>query len=474
MSWAGVILAAGSGIRMKSSTAKSLHRVCGVPMLTHAVHAAVGARLDPIVTVVQPAHCEQPEIQEAAGESILAVQASQLGTAHATQAARSSIGNATSIFIFYADAPLIRSDTIRSILKNHENTEAILTVATVEDPPVSGFGRVTRGEDGRITGIVEQNDADEETLQIREMNTGWYAIQAEWLWDSLSRIGATNGEQYLTDLIALAVEDGLTVSTVRVLDRMESIGVNDRAHLALAEAGMRDRIRTRWMIDGVTMIDPATVYIDAQAELSPDVTIHPNTHILGETRIASGCEVGPNSVLVDATLGRDSEVVSSHVTDAVIGERVKIGPFSRIRPEVSIEDDAHIGNFAEIKNSKIGSNTRVGHFSYVGDADIGRNVNIGAGTVTVNYDGGKKHRTVVAEGAFIGSGSMLVAPVRIGKWAATGAGAVVTHDVPPAETVVGVPARPLDKSQSAIDPVGVSGPSTSPAPPTPPGELLDG
>ena len=309
------------------------------------------------------------------------------------------------------------------------------------------MGRIIRDRaTGGITAIVEERNADADTLAIREVNSGFYCFRADWLWQNLERLTpAPNGELLLTDLIQAAVAQGLSVESVQSDDAHETMGVNDRVQLARAEAVMRQRIRERWMLDGVTMPDASTVYIDRSAILGQDTVVLPNTHILGHSAIGSGCRIGPNSIIENASIGDDCEVVSSVVRDSTLESGVDVGPFSHIRGGAHIESGVHIGTSAEVKNSRLGRDTKMGHFSYMGDATLGENVNIGAGAITCNFDGESKHETVIGKDAFIGSDTMLVAPVNIGDGAATGAGAVVTEDVPDGALVVGVPARRIQR-----------------------------
>jgi bifunctional UDP-N-acetylglucosamine pyrophosphorylase/glucosamine-1-phosphate N-acetyltransferase len=294
--------------------------------------------------------------------------------------------------------------------------------------------------------VVEEKDADAATRAVREINSGCYAFDAAWIWDTLPRIRRSNsGEFYLTDAVGFAIDSGRRVQAVAAGDPDDVAGVNDRIQLARAEAAMRRRLLEALMASGVTVIDPATTYVDATVEIGPDTVVAPNTHLRGATRIGRDCEIGPNSILNDVTVGDGSRVIASYADSATIGARVSVGPFSRVRPGTVLDDDVYVGNFAEIKNSRIGSGTHIGHFSYTGDATLGRRVNIGAGTVTCNFDGHAKHATVIGDDASIGSDTMLVAPIKVGAKAKTGAGAVATRDIPPGVTVVGVPARPLDK-----------------------------
>jgi bifunctional UDP-N-acetylglucosamine pyrophosphorylase/glucosamine-1-phosphate N-acetyltransferase len=315
---------------------------------------------------------------------------------------------------------------------------------TVRMPDSHGFGRIVRSTDGKVSHIVEEAQASQKELTIQELNVGAYCIRAEWLWRSLQKIKVSpKGEYYLTDIVQVSVEDGFTVRTIELEDPLEATGINNRVHLAEAETILRRRINTAWMEAGVTLVDPDCTYIEPEVMIASDTTIFPNSHLRGKTSIGPGCQIGPNSIVVDSSVGAKCAIISSMVEGAVIENGVSIGPFSHLRKGAHLHDDVHIGNFGEVKDSVLGPGTKMGHFSYIGNATIGKNVNIGAGTITCNYDGNEKHPTVIGDNVFIGSDSMLVAPVNIGDGARTGAGAVVTHDVQPGEIVVGVPAHPL-------------------------------
>ena len=443
----GVILAAGKGARMKSRIPKALHELCGAPMLGHAAAAMRDAGVNRVVVVADPVTAESTQLASAAGNGAkIAVQSEPLGTADALLAAREACQQSESILVGAADMPLVQTPSVRRLLAEHENSGALVTVLTARLESPDGMGRIRRDAAGRPVSIIEEADADGETLDIQEVNTSWYCFESEWLWGSLGKTQVSgNGERYLTDLVEMAAMEG-TAAAVEVEDPAEGLGVNDRCQLAVAEEKMRERIRARWMQAGVTLKDPATTYIDINAVPGPDSVIYPGTHILGNTRIGRECHIGPGSWLEDCEVGDGARVISSHCERAMIGSCTSVGPSSRLRPGAKLEDRVVVGNFVEIKNSGVGAGTHVGHFSYVGDAEVGRDVNIGAGTVTCNYDGENKHMTIIGDGAFIGSGTMLVAPVRIGRGARTGAGAVITKDVPDGELVVGVPARRLDKN----------------------------
>lgn len=447
-----VVLAAGQGVRMRSERSKVLHEVCGLPMLAHVVAAVRDAGAEQLVVVGRPADAESPDFLAAAGPDVqIAVQGEQLGTAHALAAARELAGDAERVLASLGDMPLITSDTVRCLHEEGAASKAAMTMLTVTGAKREGFGRVVRDAAGAVERIVEEANADDGVLAIDEVNSGWCTFDARWLWDALAKVRpAANGELYLTDLAALAAGER-SLHAVAARDPEEIFGVNDRVQLAHAERAMRDRIRRKWMLEGVTLVNPDTVYIDGQAQLAVDVTIQPNTHVLGKSRVGPRCEIGPNSVITDTVIGEDSSVVSSHTESASIGRRVSVGPFSRLRPGTVLADDVYIGNFAEVKNSRIGAGTRIGHHSYIGDASVGKRVNIGAGTVTCNFDGTAKHRTVIGDEALIGSATMLVAPIEVGERARTGAGTVAISDIPADTTAVGVPARLVGERSTASE-----------------------
>ena len=443
--YTAVILAAGMGTRMKSRTPKALHRICGREMLLLVIDSVRAAGVDDI-TVVVPRN-SQP-FREALGDSVrYANQAEPLGTAHALLQARSASKCAENILVLYGDTPLIRGDTLSDLMQRHHQSEACVSLVTAIAAKPDGMGRIIREDKGRdevgsITAIVEELNADNETMAIREVNSGLYCFRASWLWRNLERLApASNGEILLTDLIQAAVEQGLPVESITSDDPHETMGVNDRLQLAEAETILRQRIREQWMLGGVTMPDSSGVYIDKAATLKPDTVILPNTHITGKSVIGEGCKIGPNTIIDNAHIGDDCEIVSSVVRDSTLESGVDVGPFSHIRGGSHIEAGVHVGTSAEVKNSRLGRGTKMGHFSYMGDATLGANVNVGAGAITCNFDGESKHETVIGKDAFIGSDTMLVAPVKIGARASTGAGAVVTKDVPANSTVIGVPAR---------------------------------
>lgn len=436
-----VILAAGEGTRMKSNLSKVLHPLAGRPMVWYSVDTAGQLSADRPVLVVGHGG---DAVRRVVGEAVMYVeQAEQLGTGHAVLQARSLLaGRSRAILVCYADMPLLTSDTLGRLVDLQQRSGAAVAMLTLLADDPMGFGRVVRGMDGGVQAIVEEAMATPEQLAIRELNAGVYCFAADWLWSRLSDLSLSpKGEYYLTDLIAMAVTDGQRVEALISEDAEELLGVNNRLHLARAETITRRRINERWMLSGVTMVDPATTYIETTVELGADTVINPNTCLRGVTTVGAGCEIGPNTLVRDSQIGERCVIRASVVEEARIEDGVDIGPFAHLRKGAHLGPGVHMGNFGEIKNSYLGPGTKMGHFSYVGDATIGARVNIGAGTITCNFDGQHKQRTVIENEAFIGSDTMLVAPVRIGEGAKTGAGSVVTHDVPPNSLVYGVPAR---------------------------------
>jgi len=436
-----VILAAGEGKRMKSELPKVLHPIAGKPMVCYAIEVATKLGFGkPVLVVGYGAE----QVRRAVGDRAIYVeQKEQLGTGHALLQTKGLLkGQSESVLVFYADMPLLSAETLLRLVNLHQEGESQITLLTVyaEDP--RGFGRVLRDDDGNVIGIVEEAVASEEQKEIRELNCGVYCFEANWLWEHLPKLPlSSKGEYYLTDLVQIAASEGKRVEALMSEDVTEMIGVNDRSHLAQAESAMRKRINEQLMLSGVTLVDPSSIYIDASVEIGKDTVIYPNTHIQGETRIGRDCRIGPNTIVRDSTLGERCVVQASVVEGAILEDDVDVGPFAHLREGTHLASGVHVGNFGEVKNSYLGPGTKMGHFGYLGDATIGRDVNIGAGTITCNYDGVRKHPTFIEDEAFIGSDTMLVAPVNVGARAKTGAGSVVTHDVPPDTLVYGVPAR---------------------------------
>jgi bifunctional UDP-N-acetylglucosamine pyrophosphorylase/glucosamine-1-phosphate N-acetyltransferase len=445
MKTTAVILAAGQGTRMVSSMPKVLHPLLGQPMVLYALQAAAQATGNQPVLVV--GHAAE-QVKEALGEQARYVlQVPQVGTGHAVQQAEPLLrGQTDLVLVTSADMALFTAETYERLIQAQIAHAGPITILSAIADATSDFGRVLRSLDGSIRQVVEVAQATPEQLAIREVNTSVYCFAAEWLWKALRRIPLSpKGEYYLTDAVGLAVADGLSVQAVTVGDSDEAIGVNTRQHLAEAEAALRRRVNQRWMLAGVTLIDPATTYIEPGVLIGQDTTIWPNTFLQGDTLTGENCTIGPNTILRDTRLGDRCRVLASVLEKAVLDDDVDIGPFGHLRKGAHLAQGVHMGNFGEVKDSYLGPGTKMGHFSYIGDTTIGPKVNIGAGTVTCNYDGEKKNHTDIGEGAFIGSDTMLVAPVKVGEGAITGAGAVVTKNVPPDTLAVGVPARAIRK-----------------------------
>jgi bifunctional UDP-N-acetylglucosamine pyrophosphorylase/glucosamine-1-phosphate N-acetyltransferase len=440
-----ILLAAGQGTRMKSNLPKVLHPVAGRPMIWHALQAVQACTTEkPVVVIGHGAE----KVKEYLGESAQTVlQEPQLGTAHAVMQAASLLrGKTDLVVVTYADMPLLRGETLQHLVETQKANPGPISMLTViaEDP--RGFGRILRQADGSVAAIVEEFVATEEQKQIKELNVGAYCFNAAWLWEALPRIQLSpKGEYYLTDTVELAVKDHLRVQATILSDAEEAIGVNTRVHLAEVEAVMRRRINRQHMLNGVTLIDPQTTYIEVGVEIGRDTVLLPNTHLQGNTVIGEECIIGPNTMIRDTKIGHRCKVLASVMEGAWLEDDVEVGPFARLRKGAHLMDHVHMGNFGEVKDSTLGPGVKMGHFSYIGNATIGANTNIGAGTITCNYDGEKKHPTEIGEDVFIGSDTMLVAPLKIGDGARTGAGSVVTRDVPPETLVVGIPARAIKK-----------------------------
>lgn len=440
-----VILAAGQGTRMKSKLPKMLHKICGQPMVFYALQAAQSATSEkPVMVIGHGAEAVQTAVGEAAH---FVIQAEQLGTGHAVMQADSLLSGQTDlVLVTYGDMPLLRAETVQKLVAAQKANPGPMSLLTViaEDP--RGFGRIVRKADGTVAAIVEEAQADPSQLAIKELNVGAYCFRSDWLWAALKRIPLSpKGEYYLTDTVALAVEANLPVQAIVMDDMVETIGVNSRVHLAEAEAAMRQRINTGHMLNGVSMIQPETVYIEAGVTIGRDTVLWPNTYLHGKTQIGEDCALGPNTIIRNTKIGDRCKVLISDLEGAVLENDVDMGPFARLRKGAHLGNHVHMGNFGEVKDSHLSEGVKMGHFSYIGNAEIGANTNIGAGTITCNYDGENKHPTTIGEDVFIGSDTMLVAPLTIGARSRTGAGAVVTKNVPEDTLVVGVPARAIKK-----------------------------
>ena len=432
---------------MKSGVPKVLHQVCGREMVSLVVDAAKGAGFDATVVVVP---IDGTPIRNLLGDGVgYAVQPEPLGTGHALLQSRRLLQGVDNVAVLHGDAPLIRSETLASMMRLHLDSEACITLLSATPEAPGDLGSVIRDASGRITAIVELSQTREEASSTTEVNSGVYCFRSSWLWPHLEGLSPSlGGEVFLTDLVALASGQGMVIESVQALQPQEILGVNTRVQLAEAEGVLRQSLRERWMLFGVTLTDPGSAYIDYGAGLGQDTVVLPNTHISGTSRIGRDCRIGPNTTISGSDIGDGCRIIASVVESSTLDDGVEVGPFSHIRPGSHLERGVHVGNFVEVKQSRLGRGTRSGHFSYVGDAEVGANVNIGAGTVTCNYDGTNKHRTRIEDDAFIGSDSMLVAPVTIGARSSTGAGSVVNRDVPPDSQAIGAPARVRAKKRS--------------------------
>ncbi|MCL6473147.1 MAG: bifunctional UDP-N-acetylglucosamine diphosphorylase/glucosamine-1-phosphate N-acetyltransferase GlmU [Firmicutes bacterium] len=427
-----IVLAAGEGTRMKSSHPKVLHAICGEPMIHSVLDSA--EKLGPERTIVIVGHLHKMVREALSGVNVEFVhQSERLGTGHAVAQVEQVLeGFDGVVIVLSGDTPLIRAQTLEKLLEMHLSSGAAATIITSQMDNPSGYGRIVRSPEGTVLSIIEEKDATDEERAITEVNTGTYCFNKEKLFSALKRVKSDNkqGEFYLTDVIGILRDQGEKVMASRIDDPSEVMGVNNRAQLAEAEKEMRRRINEELMLSGVTIIDPDTTYISAKVEIGKDTIIHPMTFISGKTKIGEGCNIGPMSRLIDCKIGNNVLIENSVVRQSIIEDGASIGPFSHIRPETLVRAGAKIGGFVEVKKSEIGRGSKVPHLSYLGDTEVGDCVNIGAGTITCNYDGTDKHKTVIEDEAFIGSDTMLVAPVKVGKGSYTGAGSVITKDVP--------------------------------------------
>jgi bifunctional UDP-N-acetylglucosamine pyrophosphorylase/glucosamine-1-phosphate N-acetyltransferase len=435
-----IVLAAGGGTRMKSKTMKVLHEVGGRSMIGHVLAAVRELSPQRVVAVVGHQRDQVgPHIQSLLPDVVLAVQERQEGTGHAVRVAVEAGGiTGGTVLVATGDTPLLRGESLREFVAEHEAAQRAVSILSGEVPDPTGYGRVVRDENGEVIAVVEEKDATPEQREIAEISSGILAFEAGFLMSVLPRLTNDNakGEYYLTDTVQLAQDDGLTVGAYPIADFSETEGANDRAQLAALGRELNQRIVTQWMRDGVSVMDPATTWIDADVVLSPDVTILPGTQLLGATQVGEDAVVGPDTTLKDCEVGAGARVVRTHGELAVIGSGATVGPFSYLRPGTRLGERGKIGAYVETKNADIGEGSKVPHLSYVGDASIGVGTNIGAGTIFANYDGSKKHRTTVGDGAKTGSNNTFIAPVHIGDGAMTGGGTVVRQDVPPGALAV--------------------------------------
>jgi bifunctional UDP-N-acetylglucosamine pyrophosphorylase/glucosamine-1-phosphate N-acetyltransferase len=440
-----ILLAAGKSTRMRSKTPKFLHQLAGKAMILHSLESIKEFTSEKPVLVV--GHQAKQLIELVGDRAQYAEQKEQLGTGHAVMQCQDQLaGKSELVVIIFGDMPLLKGKTISDLIKcQKENKGPVSMLSVIADDP-RGFGRIIRGSNGTVEEIVEDADCTPEQKKINELNASMYCFDADWLWSNLDKIPISpKGEYYLTDIIGIAHAQGLPIQAKVIEDPQEAMGINTRVHLAEAEKIMRKRINQHWMNVGVTMIDPDTTYIEADVSIGADTTIHPNTHIHGSTSIGEDCQIGPSSVIKESKIGNSCKVLMSMLEYARMDDHSDVGPYGHLRKGAHLGEYVHVGNFGEVKSSYIGKNSKLGHFSYIGDAQIGENVNIGAGTITCNYDGENKHKTIIEDDVFIGSDTMLIAPLTIGKSARTGAGSVVNKDVDANTIVVGTPARAIKK-----------------------------
>lgn len=445
-----IVLAAGEGKRMKSALPKVLHPLLGRTVLGHVLATATPLTAGRTVVVVgRGADQVTAHVAEVAPAASTVLQEVQRGTGHAVRIALESADEATTgtVIVLNGDVPLLRPETLAGQVAEHERTGAAATVLTAEVADPGGLGRIVRDAAGGLAAIVEERDATAEQQAIREINAGVYVFDGALLAAALGKLTTDNdqGEEYLTDVVGLLVSGGHPVAAHVAADPTETLGVNDRAELAALRAVLRDRTNLRWMREGVTILDPATTWIDVTVSLGRDVVVGPQTQLVGTTTVGEAAVVGPDTTVVDTAIGAGASVVRSHVLGAEIGPEASVGPYAYLRPGTRLARSAKVGTFVETKNAEIGEGTKVPHLSYIGDATIGEQTNIGAASVTANYDGVHKNRTVIGRYVRIGVDNMFVAPVEIGDGAYTGAGTVVRRNVPPgALAVSGGPQRSLD------------------------------
>lgn len=433
---AAVIMAAGKGTRMKSKLPKVMHKMAGKPLVGHVLDTVRQVGIGRSLVIL--GHGREVVEQWLGDQAEVVVQAEQLGTGHAVMQAIPYLEGVEDVLVLSGDQPLLRSETLHKVIKMHQEQGAAATVLTATLAEPFGYGRIIKDNKETLLKIVEEKDATPEEREIKEINTGTYCFQVAALKAALEQITPQNaqGEYYLTDVFSFFLNKKEKIAIYCTPDGNEALGINSRGQLAETEGIYRRRINDYWMAQGVTMIDPSTVFIDADVELAPDVTLLPFTFLRGKTRIGEDSVIGPQVTLESCICGAGAEISHTVGREAVIADDCTVGPFAYLRPGTALEAGVKIGDFVEIKNSKIGAGSKVPHLSYIGDAQIGKKVNIGAGTITCNYDGVKKHTTVIHDNAFIGSNTNLVAPVEIGESAITGAGSTITKNVPAQALVV--------------------------------------
>lgn len=426
-----IILAAGKGTGMKSDLPKVLHKVAGISMLEH-VFRSVNA-IDPEKTVTVVGHKAELVEQVLAGQTDFVRQTEQLGTGHAVMMAEPVLENLTGqTLVIAGDTPLITGESLKNLIDFHINHKNVATILTAEADNPFGYGRIVRNQHDEVLKIVEQKDASDFEQQIKEINTGTYVFDNARLFEALKNINTNNaqGEYYITDVIGIFRENGEKVGAYTLKDFDESLGVNDRVALATAEGIMRRRINQQHMVNGVSFVNPHATYIDVDVEIAPEVQVEANVTLKGQTKIGAETILTNGTYIVDSVIGERTIITNSMIEESSVADGVTVGPYAHIRPGSSLAKDVHVGNFVEVKGSSIGENTKAGHLTYIGNSEVGANVNFGAGTITVNYDGQKKYKTVIGDNVFVGSNSTIIAPVELGDNSLVGAGSTITKDVP--------------------------------------------
>ena len=426
-----IILAAGKGTRMKSDLPKVLHKVAGISMLEH-VFRSVSA-IDPEKTVTVVGHKAELVEQVLAGQTDFVRQTEQLGTGHAVMMAEPVLENLTGqTLVIAGDTPLITGESLKNLIDFHINHKNVATILTAEADNPFGYGRIVRNQHDEVLKIVEQKDASDFEQQIKEINTGTYVFDNARLFEALKNINTNNaqGEYYITDVIGIFRENGEKVGAYTLKDFDESLGVNDRVALATAEGVMRRRINQQHMVNGVSFVNPHATYIGVDVEIAPEVQVEANVTLKGQTKIGAETILTNGTYIVDSVIGERTVITNSMIEESSVADGVTVGPYAHIRPGSSLAKDVHVGNFVEVKGSSIGENTKAGHLTYIGNSEVGANVNFGAGTITVNYDGQKKYKTIIGDNVFVGSNSTIIAPVELGDNSLVGAGSTITKDVP--------------------------------------------
>ena len=426
-----VILAAGKGTRMKSDLPKVLHKVAGISMLEHVFRSVNAINPEKTVTVV--GHKAELVEQVLAGQTEFVRQTEQLGTGHAVMMSEPVLENlAGQTLVIAGDTPLITGESLKNLIDFHINHKNVATILTAEADNPFGYGRIVRNQHGEVLKIVEQKDASDFEQQIKEINTGTYVFDNASLFKALKNINTNNaqGEYYITDVIGIFRENGEKVGAYTLKDFDESLGVNDRVALATAEGVMRRRINKQHMVNGVSFVNPDATYIDVDVEIAPEVLLEANVTLKGQTKIGAETILTNGTYIVDSEIGERVVITNSMIEESNVADGVTVGPYAHIRPGSSLAKDVHVGNFVEIKGSSIGENTKAGHLTYIGNSEVGANVNFGAGTITVNFDGQKKYKTIIGNNVFVGSNSTIIAPVELGDNSLVGAGSTIDKDVP--------------------------------------------